>query len=220
MKGAERAERGEDGGDWNEGGEKPERAESTVEQEAAVLRKRAEQAEPQITPIAEHVNGESGGTRVGEKNVLKSEERVARKIRGDVKQGLDPRGAAEDVDDSVRYASTYSEGAYWEGAGRALDDYKAQGCQVDRVKVRWDEDDRWRGINAKLRAPDGFRFEHQFHTEDSWDVSQKTHDRYEDLQGLDPNDPEAAQLNREITSANDSLRNPPGGESFRRKYGG
>jgi hypothetical protein len=97
------------------------------------------------------------------------------------------------VSDAVRYTFTYSPQRYADGINVDVVRLKAEGFELIKLKNLWAEE-QYKGINSQWRRPEtGLRFEVQFHTQESLEAKELTHEAYERIRGpLTPT--ERAQL--------------------------
>ena len=141
-------------------------------------------AEPAITATMEKVSEKTGGKMAGLANRLKTEESLARKIDANaVKYGGDRAEAAANISDANRYTMTFEPQGYSSGVVEAVKDLENEGYSLN-VKNYWNEDNPYKGINVAATAPDGTKFELQFHTPASLDAKENAlHGLYETFRG-------------------------------------
>ena len=75
----------------------------------------------------------------------------------------------------------------------ALNKLTKAGCTVEKFKNTWGGN-AYKGINTKLRTPDGFLFELQFHTPDSYEAKTVEHGYYEIRRDPKTSEQERARL--------------------------
>jgi hypothetical protein len=95
--------------------------------------------------------------------------------------GTDPSELATSIPDAIRYTIIFDFDYYTEGvdAGHA----RLIEAGYERVETRpsWDSDE-YKGVNSQWREPStGVRFEVQFHTQESWQAKQQTHEAYKKI---------------------------------------
>ena len=95
--------------------------------------------------------------------------------------GTDPSELAASIPDAIRYTIIFDFDYYTEGvdAGHA----RLIEAGYDRVETRpsWGSDE-YKGVNSQWREPStGVRFEVQFHTQESWQAKQQTHEAYKKI---------------------------------------
>ena len=162
-----------------------EKGQSGVEanQLAKNLRDKVAKIEPSLTKTVTDIADGLGAKMEGLENRLKTEKSLARKIEKDSKDfDGDASKAANKISDVVRYTMVIDSNNYAEGVTTALDGLREAGYQAGtgRVKNFWQKGDDYQGINAKIKHPDGFEFEMQFHSPESLAMKQKTWSLYEE----------------------------------------
>lgn len=137
-------------------------------------------AEPAITATMEKVSEKFGGKMAGLEFKLKTEESLTRKIDDNaVKYNGDRAEAAANISDANRYTMTFEPQQYSNGVQEAVKDLEKEGYTLN-VKNYWNDDNPYKGINVAATAPDGTKFELQFHTPESHDVKENAlHGLYE-----------------------------------------
>ncbi len=67
-----------------------------------------------------------------------------------------------------------------------VDQLKAEGFELIKLKNLW-ADEQYKGINSQWRRPEtGLRFEVQFHTQESLEAKELTHEAYERIRAPAP----------------------------------
>jgi hypothetical protein len=120
---------------------------------------------------------------VGLEHMLKGADRLKEKIAERLRYhpDLTPRQAAAEVPDAVRFTLQYSETHYTEGVQADVERLKGAGCELLKLKNLWAKD-QYKGVNSQWRRPEtGLRFEVQFHTQESREAKELTHQAYERL---------------------------------------
>jgi hypothetical protein len=139
-----------------------------------------------LTPALRRVEAQlDHGTLIPdtEKFALKSPARFKEKLAK-----LTERYPDRDVDqlapaihDAIRYTFIFDLPNYVEGVSAAEQKLTAQGYRLRLRKPSW-EDSGYKGVNSRWQDPSGHvQFEVQFHTPESWDAKQATHDLYEKM---------------------------------------
>ena len=118
-----------------------------------------------------------------EEHALKEPDRFKEKFSKLIERypGSDPKELASSIHDAVRYTFIFDFEHYTEGVeiGQGL----LTDAGYDRVETKpaWDRDE-YKGVNSRWQEPsNGTMFEVQFHTQESWDAKQKTHEAYEKI---------------------------------------
>jgi len=119
----------------------------------------------------------------GLENMIKGEDRLKEKIAERLRYhpDLTARQAAAEVPDAVRFTLTYSETHYSNGVPADVDQLKSEGFELIKLKNLWAKD-QYKGVNSQWCRPEtGLRFEMQFHTPESLQAKELTHEAYERL---------------------------------------
>ena len=154
------------------------KGESSPEANASAKRIRDKVAlvEPALTQKIVEIADSIGADMAGLEHRLKTEKSLARKIQNDsVEYNGNVERAADNINDAVRYTLLFEPDVYTESAIKTIDGMRDAGYQFERIKNFWRKGDDYQGINGKVRHPDGFKFEMQFHTKSSFDTKEKTH---------------------------------------------
>jgi len=119
-----------------------------------------------------------------EKFALKDPDRFKEKFARLIERypGADHRDLAASISDGIRYTLICDFDYYTAEVDAGHERLADAGYERIETKPSWDSD-QYKGVNSQWREPsDGVMFEVQFHTEESWDAKQKTHDAYERIQ--------------------------------------
>jgi hypothetical protein len=119
-----------------------------------------------------------------EKFALKDPDRFKEKLARQIERypGADPRELAASIADGIRYTVILDFDYYTSSVAVGHAQLIDAGYERVETKPSWDSD-QYKGVNSQWREPSaGVIFEVQFHTEESWDAKQKTHDAYERIQ--------------------------------------
>lgn len=222
---ADRGESTADGG-WKWKGLELDPEANRIADEALETRRTAEgrdaegnYAETGITPAMRQVEAElEHGTLVPdtERFALKSPDRFKEKLAKLISLEPDssPAELAERIHDGLRYTLTFEAQRYSDGVRQAERLLVERGFELCGRKPSW-AGAEYKGINSQWRDTNGGpRFEIQFHTPDSWDAKQRTHDSYEKINHPATPPEERVRLmayQREVMA---SVRIPPGGLDF------
>ena len=82
------------------------------------------------------------------------------------------------INDVLRYTMIVDDEKYARVTTQMIDALIEDGNLVYKIHNYWDSDD-YRGLNMSFQKPDGILFELQFHTPDSYDAKNETHELYE-----------------------------------------
>jgi hypothetical protein len=111
---------------------------------------------------------------------IKAIKSLVRKIldEKDTEHGGDAQKAAESMSDVIRYTTAFDPEEYVSGVKGMVEELQAAGYKL-RIKNYWKGDDPYQGINIAAIAPDGTKFELQFHTPQSVEDKEEIHKLYE-----------------------------------------
>lgn len=100
-------------------------------------------------------------------------------------------------------------------AGKACADLRDEAAQVILLKNLWHAE-QYKGINSQWRRPDtGLRFEMQFHTPESREAKELTHEAYERLRSKTVSAAEERELEAYQRRTNALLAIPPGTDQIK-----
>jgi hypothetical protein len=139
-----------------------------------------------LTPAMRRVEAElEHGTLAPdtEKLALKSPDRFKEKLAKMIERypGHPCGDLVSAIHDGIRYTFLFPTGDYTAGVADATQALTDRGYDLRISKPSWHEGD-YRGVNSRWRDTEsGILFEVQFHTPESWEAKQKTHDIYEKL---------------------------------------
>jgi hypothetical protein len=152
-----------------------------------------------------------GGRLAGLNHMLKGEDRLKEKIADYLRApGVTARAALDKVPDAVRFTLEYEPNRYAEGVLADVDRLKAEGFELLKLKNLWHAD-QYKGINSQWRRPDtGLRLEMQFHTPESHEAKELTHQAYERIRSNTASPAEEQRLEEFQLRVNAYLAAPPG----------
>lgn len=159
-----------------------------------------------ITKAMKSIAAAHGSKMLGLKYRIKGAKRTTAKVYERARQSLVPGArrkgdtkntkAAEEkyvkegLSDVLRFTMEVPEKGHVTHVKESLKDLQKQGYKVLEVDNRWKSakdltpDDAYQGINCTVQAPDGTRFELQFHTKTSFHTKDKLmHKDYEIVRG-------------------------------------
>ena len=172
-----------------------------------------------LTPAMRRVEAElTHGTLVPdtEKLALKSPDRFKEKLAKMIERypGQPCGELVSAIHDGIRYTFLFPTGDYTAGVADATQALRDRGYDLRIRKPSWNEGD-YRGVNSRWRDADsGVPFEVQFHTPESWDAKQKTHDIYEKLCDTRTPPREREQLEEQQRLIVAAIPVPPGAETI------
>lgn len=177
----------------------------------------ADEGRSDILPALKRVESAEPDRRLaGLEHMLKGEDRLKEKIADYLRApGVTVRGAVGKVPDAVRFTLIYDLNRYAEGVLGDVDRLKAEGFELIKLKNLWDTD-QYKGVNSQWRRPDtGLRFEMQFHTADSLEAKELTHEAYERLRSKTASAAEERELEEYQRRVNVRLAIPPGTDEIK-----
>jgi len=208
--------------EWDENGD------IVVDPKAKVLakhlREEAEQKEPEITARLAKLAGDDNpasydpppdGELYGYEFRLKAEDKIAEKVMRELVEKPELEGdivaAAGVIKDTVRYTVHYTDDTFGPSAQLVVDGLRAEGNTV-KVKNTWPPElgSAYKGINAQVRQPDGFRYEVQFHTPNSQAVKDRMHAIYQRQRTSPPGSDAYKQAEAEMIELSKTLPMPTG----------
>jgi hypothetical protein len=165
-----------------------------------------------IGPAMERVEAADPERRLaGLEHMLKGEDRLKEKMADELRApGVTVRQALDKVADGVRFTLEYPPERYAEGVLADVGRIKAEGFQLIKLKNLWHAE-QYKGVNSQWRAPEtGTRCEIQFHTPESLEAKELTHEAYERIRGRSASPAEERELEVFQRRANALLVTPPG----------
>lgn len=179
------------------------------------LFRQAARAEPEVSAVLQKLGTRTGAELEGFGFRLKAPDRIAEKIRADV---LDGKGSivkvSEGINDALRYTYRLEPGAYAKSVAEIMRGLQAEGMTVLKTKNFWQAPSGYRGYHAIFQAPNGARFELQFHTARSLAVKEKSHLLYEIQRLPTTSAAERLRLQGEIDDLWATLKAPRGVKSI------
>jgi hypothetical protein len=172
----------------------------------------ADEADRHILPALRRVEAADPERRLaGLEHMVKGEDRLKEKLADELfGKEKTVRQALNEVPDAVRFTLCYDHGHYAEGVLADVDRLKADGFDLIKLKNLW-QDNQYRGINSQWRRLEtGSRFEMQFHTPESLEAKELTHQAYESIRGSDATPAERREARAFQRQVNALLPAPPG----------
>jgi hypothetical protein len=180
-----------------------------------------DEAQETIRPAMERIAAADPGRKLaGLEHMLKGEDRLKEKIADELtaKPGQHVRSALDRIADAVRFTLVYPPERYADGVLRDVDRLKAEGFELVKLKNLWHAE-QYKGVNSQWRlAATGTRFEMQFHTPESREAKELTHEAYERIRLAAASTEEERDFaeERELENfqrrANALLMTPPGAD--------
>jgi hypothetical protein len=173
----------------------------------------SDEARQSIRPAMERIEAADPGRRLaGLEHMLKGDDRLKEKVADELRAQpeLTVKQAMCSVPDPVRFTLCYPSQRYADGVAADVDRLKSEGFELVKLKNLW-QSDQYKGINSQWRAPDtGTRVEMQFHTAESLEAKELTHEAYERVRSRAIDPTERQELQAFQRRANMSLATPPG----------
>jgi hypothetical protein len=172
-----------------------------------------DEAEQTILPAMHRIEATDPNRHLaGLEHMLKGEDRLKEKIADELfaKPGMTVREALDSVADAVRFTLEFPSERYAEGVLSDLGGLKSEGFELIKLKNLWHAD-QYKGVNSQWRVPEtGTRFEMQFHTPESREAKELTHEAYERLRGSEATQAERRELKAFQRRVNALIMTPPG----------
>ena len=146
---------------------------------------KALQKEPQITEFIKKQAVENGFKIQGLNYRIKSKESYLRKIESKYSEN----GNKYEINDILRYTYIGSNNKLTEKTLYNIQDMKQKGYETIKIKNTWnDKNNPYKGINTIVKDKDGFKFEVQYHTQESFNLkNNEMHELYEKARVLEKN---------------------------------
>ena len=215
-----------DDGAWEWKGLRLEAATNRIADEAVAARRTAEGRESDgsygdhgITPAMRRVEATlEHGTLVPdtEKFALKSPDRFKEKLAKmiAIEPDRSPSDLSGEIYDGIRYTFLFVSQHYSTGVEVACSELSRSGHVLIGFKPGW-AGEEYKGINSQWKdTATGQLFEVQFHTPDSWEAKQKTHDAYERIESPATDPAERSRLRDYQRRISARVPVPPGALEF------
>jgi hypothetical protein len=153
-----------------------------------------------------------------EKYALKSLDRFQEKLAKLIARfpGDDATDLAARIHDGIRYTFLFETDRYVDGIAETRSRLTADGHDLIELKPSWDSDE-YKGVNSRWRdSASGVLFEIQWHTAESWEAKQKTHEAYEKIHDLTTPVEEVERLRDYQSAVCAEIPVPPGALQIRR----
>ncbi|HEY2281731.1 MAG TPA: hypothetical protein VGI00_25505 [Streptosporangiaceae bacterium] len=166
-----------------------------------------------LTPALRRVEAQLGhGTLIPdtEKFALKSPDRFKEKLAKMLERRPDLAVGelADEIHDGIRYTFIFDPAHYTDQTQRACSSLIGDGYALTRLANRWDGEE-YKGVNSRWQDPHtGQSFEVQFHTPQSWEAKQQTHETYERIDNPDTPVGDVERLRAYQRSVSNSLEIP------------
>ena len=167
---------------------------------------KALQKEPQITEFIKKQAVENGFKIQGLNYRIKSKESYLRKIESKYIEN----GNKYEINDILRYTYIGSNNKLTEKTLYNIQDMKQKGYETIKIKNTWnDKNNPYKGINTIVKDKDGFKFEVQYHTQESFNLkNNEMHELYEKARVLEKNSEEYLNLSKQMFDMSEKLHIP------------
>jgi hypothetical protein len=213
-------------GRWTWKGLELDREANRVADEQLAMRRQAEGRDDEggygeggITPAMRRIEAElDHGSLIpdSENFALKSPDRFKEKLAKLIDRYPDEPAdkLASAIHDGIRFTLVFPAEEYASGVADATERLTDAGYDLRLRKSSWDADD-YRGVNSRWWDPEGkVLFEVQFHTPESWEAKQRTHDIYEKLCDTRITPAECKQLDEEQQRIVAAIPVPPSADTI------
>lgn len=156
----------------------------------------------------------SGGRPHGLEHKLKTKQSIKRKIETDsAEKNITESQAAKDIKDAVRFTAIYSDKDFVNGYKSFKQSLLEKGYSESRCKNYFDlfrqGKVKHKSVQSVFSAPDGYKFEVQFHTRASQDAKDKKVPLYEEARAKGVTKTRLRQLEMEMERLGKSVKDPP-----------
>lgn len=175
------------------------------------LMKKSGEVEPAITADVKDIIEGTKGQSAGLEFRLKTEKSLSRKVDADMKEkNLTADEIAGAIYDNVRYTYTAEPDDLYDVYNHTVQEFEKRGYEVVRVKNTLHLTDvDYRGLNTVIRTPDGYLFEMQYHTPESFEFKNGIgHKLYEKSRDITLSAEERAQAHDEEMRMSNALATP------------
>jgi hypothetical protein len=200
-----------------------------AKQEAVETINQAKKNEPVITKDLQNVGKGTGGELVGLDKRFKTEDSLTRKFtdrtqpkvleaqkKGKNVEEIRNKAIQKEVgknNDALRYTYTFTPEKYAEGFNQTVKALEKQGYKLFQSDNYWSlkgtkDDKGYRGINAAFIAPNGQKFEVQFHTQESFKLKNDNHHLYEETRNPKTSQKRKDEINKISLEASEKLEIP------------
>lgn len=175
--------------------------------------------EPQITADMRAVSEKQNVEMKGLENRIKTKESYLRKLATDTKNSVSTdviKNAIENAHDVIRYTYQADSKKYVAAYNSIVEELKGKGYTLKSVKNTWKKGQAYKGINTTFQAPDGTKFEVQFHTPESFELKNgELHKLYEEYRKDSTTAERRAEILGKMSALSVKLETPEGIESIR-----
>lgn len=161
--------------------------------------------EPDITAHVKSIAKNNGMDMAGLEYRVKEKDSYLRKIRSN----YNPEGNVYEVKDILRYTYTSNPEQLVDKTLKSIEMHNDMGYNTSVVKNYWlDRKNAYNGINTIVKAPNGQKFELQYHTQESYAVKDTMHGLYEKWRMQDKGSLEAIELKKQMHQMSSAMEVP------------
>ena len=140
---------------------------------------------------------------------LKSMDSALRKVKKDAQEkDWSENTVLNNMYDIVRYTQESSENKLVKNFEKTMNTLKEKGYKIVQIKNTFKPNAEYKGINCKLKDPDGNKFELQFHTPKSLEIKEIIHKKYDIQRELPKGSPEYEKLGEEMRKISSVIKHP------------
>jgi hypothetical protein len=179
----------------------------------------ADEARRDILPAMRRVEAADPERNLaGLEHMVKGEDRFKEKLADEqAGKGKTIKEALNEVPDAVRFTFCYDPRQYSDGVQADVERLKDEGFEMIKLKNLW-ADSQYKGINSQWRRPEsGSRLEMQFHTPESLEAKELTHQAYERIRAADTTPAERREA-RDFQRRVNALLSAPAGTDRIKDY--
>lgn len=177
--------------------------------------------EPNITLDLKDIANKTGSELVGLDFRLKSKESYLRKVNADSKNSIELdiiKNVIEDTNDIIRYTYQISHKDLTDKYFEINETLASKGYNQIKLKNTWSvKSNPYKGVNCNYAAPNGQKFEIQYHTPESFELKNgELHSLYEKWRIIENKaSKEAIELSRRMSELSSKLKYPDNIEKVR-----
>lgn len=173
---------------------------------------KAVENEPLITSSIKKIAKSNDVNILGLEHRVKAKDSYLEKIRRDYSEG----NTGYEINDIIRYTYGADGTVLAEKTLLCIDDLTGIDYNTVKIKNSWlDKNNPYNGINTTVQAPNGQKFEIQYHTQESYNIKDKMHKDYEAWRQMDKSTKEAQQLRKEMFEQSRGMNTPKNIEKVR-----
>lgn len=166
---------------------------------------KAMENEPEITEHVKTIGKQAGMNMEGLEHRVKEKDTFL----GKIEREYSPDGNTYEVKDTLRYTYIAEPNKLVSNTNKAIEAHQDMGYNTVRIKNSWlDKRNPYNGVNTIVQAPNGQKFEVQYHTPESYDTKDQMHKDYEGWRKLNPSSPEAVELRKKMFEQSQGMEVP------------